>query len=107
MGVGPFFIVLRIGVICTLLSLLDIMVIVIKQLRAEKKLTQSELAKRAHISQPYLTCLERGVKKNPSLTVLNRLAQALGITSGALAEVLAGQLKTYARTASVSDERLP
>jgi transcriptional regulator with XRE-family HTH domain len=29
--------------------------------------------------QPYITMLETGVRKNPSLAVLRRLAQALGV----------------------------
>jgi DNA-binding XRE family transcriptional regulator len=45
--------------------------------RRNKKLSQEELADRAEIHQTYLSGVERG-KRNPSLLVLDRIAQALG-----------------------------
>lgn len=42
-------------------------------------MTQEELAKRARVTQAYVTHLERGIRKNPSLAVLKRLARALGV----------------------------
>lgn len=62
-----------------------------KTLRLHKQLTQAQLAKRARVSQPYIVYLEQGVKRNPSLAVLTRLARALGTTSGAVIEALATQ----------------
>lgn len=38
------------------------------------------LAKRAGVTDAYIAQLETGVRKNPSLTVLKRLAKALGVT---------------------------
>ena len=52
---------------------------VVKMLRETKSLTQIELAKRANVSQGYLAAIERGLKRNPSLEVLRRLAKALGV----------------------------
>ena len=40
-------------------------------------MTQVEIARRARVSQAYITHLERGRKANPSLAVLQRLAKAL------------------------------
>ena len=51
----------------------------IKKLREAKGLTQVQLAERAQIGQGYLAQLEGGIKKNPSLAVLKRLARAVGV----------------------------
>jgi transcriptional regulator with XRE-family HTH domain len=51
----------------------------LKRLRERKGLTQVELAAKARITQPYLAQLESGVRLNPSLDVLKRLAEALGV----------------------------
>ncbi|HEY5988732.1 MAG TPA: helix-turn-helix transcriptional regulator [Streptosporangiaceae bacterium] len=47
--------------------------------RERQSMTQEELAKRARVTQAYVTHLERGIRKNPSLAVLKRLARALGV----------------------------
>ena len=49
-------------------------------------MTQVELAKKAKVAQPYLAQLEAGVRKNPSLEILKRLARALGVPVGELLE---------------------
>jgi transcriptional regulator with XRE-family HTH domain len=46
---------------------------VLRTARKEKGLTQVELAKRATVTNVYLSLLEAGKKKNPSLAVLQRL----------------------------------
>ena len=51
----------------------------LKVLRQAKGLTQVELAEKAGITQAYLAQLEAGVRGNPSLVVIQRLAQALGV----------------------------
>jgi transcriptional regulator with XRE-family HTH domain len=53
---------------------------VIKKLRQARDLTQEQLAKRAGISQAYLSQLEAGEKKYPSLPTLKKLAKALDVT---------------------------
>jgi transcriptional regulator with XRE-family HTH domain len=50
----------------------------LQRLRRSKDLSQEELADRAKIHQTYLSGVERG-KRNPSLLVLGRIAQALGV----------------------------
>ena len=52
----------------------------LKALREEKGLTQDALAKRARLTKPYISQLESGARKNPSLPALERLAKALGIS---------------------------
>lgn len=42
-------------------------------------MTQEQLAKRAGLKQPYVSKLESGLKKNPSLPTLKKLARALGV----------------------------
>ena len=52
---------------------------VIKRLRAQRDMTQEELAKKAGVTQGYIAQLERGLRKNPSLPSLRKLARALGV----------------------------
>ena len=59
---------------------------VIRKLREARGLTQEELAKRAGIKRPYVSHLESGVRKNPSLPTLKKLARALGVPVGELLE---------------------
>lgn len=61
----------------------------LKTLRRDQQLTQAQLAKQARVSQPYIVRLEDGTKTNPSLTVLRRLAKALGVTTAELLDALA------------------
>lgn len=64
-----------------------------KTLRLHKQLTQTQLAKRARVSQPYIVYLEQGVKRNPSLAVLQRLAKVLGVPTSAVIDALSGHTK--------------
>jgi transcriptional regulator with XRE-family HTH domain len=59
---------------------------VLRTLREQKGLTQDQVAKRAGVTKPYLSQLESGARKNPSLPVLKRLAKALGVPVTALLE---------------------
>jgi transcriptional regulator with XRE-family HTH domain len=49
----------------------------LQKLRRERGLSQEELADRANIHQTYLSGVERG-NRNPTVTVLQRIAEALG-----------------------------
>jgi transcriptional regulator with XRE-family HTH domain len=42
-------------------------------------MTQRDLAAKAKVTQGYVAQLEMGMKKNPSLDILKRLAKALGV----------------------------
>ena len=55
----------------------------IKALRKQRGLTQVELADRANISRSYLAGVE-GDRYNPSVDTLQKIASALGTTSGVL-----------------------
>jgi transcriptional regulator with XRE-family HTH domain len=50
---------------------------VIRELRRASALSQRELAHKADVTGAYIAQLETGVKKNPSLDILKRLACAL------------------------------
>ncbi len=58
----------------------------LRQLRDAKNLTQEELARRAELHRVYITQLETGAQKNPSLDTLHRLAKALGVSVAELLE---------------------
>jgi len=49
----------------------------IKDLRKQRKLSITELAKRAGVSKSYLSYIERDVQKNPSLQFLSKIATTL------------------------------
>ena len=51
----------------------------IQQKRESKGMTQRDLAAKAKVTQGYVAQLEMGMKKNPSLDILKRLAKALGV----------------------------
>ena len=50
----------------------------VKRLREAKGWTQADLATKANVN-PYITMLEGGKRKTPSLAALQRLAKALGV----------------------------
>jgi transcriptional regulator with XRE-family HTH domain len=52
---------------------------VIKRLRESKGLSQKALATRAKVTDAYIAMIETGKRKNPSLPVLRRIAQVLGV----------------------------
>jgi transcriptional regulator with XRE-family HTH domain len=52
--------------------------------REAQGLTQRDLAKKAKVTGAYVAMIETGVRKNPSLAILNRLAKALGVPVTAL-----------------------
>jgi len=56
----------------------------LKRLRIANGLTQVILAKRTRVTQGYIAQLERGLQKDPSLTVIRRLAKALKVSVGEL-----------------------
>lgn len=62
----------------------------LRKLRRQRGLTQERLAELAELSTPYVSHLERGSKK-PSMAVLVRLADCLGVTVDRL---LSGNQKT-------------
>ena len=51
----------------------------IRTLREQQRLTQVELARKSHLTQPALSRIEEGHVQQPRLSVLKRLAKALGV----------------------------
>jgi transcriptional regulator with XRE-family HTH domain len=51
----------------------------IKERREGLGLTREQLATKAKVTTAYVSMLEAGKRKNPSLPVLHRLARALGV----------------------------
>jgi len=58
----------------------------LKKLRLKNGLTQEELGKKVGVSDAYITMLETGARKNPSLDLLKRLAKALKVKVAELVE---------------------
>lgn len=58
----------------------------IKMVREAKGWSQEELAERAELHRTYVSGVERGVR-NPTITVLERLALALKVSIGSLTDV--------------------
>jgi transcriptional regulator with XRE-family HTH domain len=51
----------------------------LRRIREDRGLTQEQVAQKAGVTKQYITMLERGARKTPSLPVLKRLAKALGV----------------------------
>jgi transcriptional regulator with XRE-family HTH domain len=52
---------------------------VIWRLREREDMTQEQLAQKAGVTQGYIAQLEGGLRRNPSLPTLKKLARALGV----------------------------
>ena len=57
----------------------------LRELRREKSLSQEDLAHDANIHRTYISDLERGAR-NPTITIVEKLANALGVTASRLLE---------------------
>lgn len=62
----------------------------IRKMREKVGLTQNQLAKQAGITPAYLCGLETGKRSNPSIVVIQRLADALNVTVSDLLEQKVG-----------------
>ncbi len=58
----------------------------LKALRKRQGMSQAALADRVKVSDAYIAMLETGIRKNPSLPVLRRLAKALKVKVAELLE---------------------
>ncbi|KQL45580.1 hypothetical protein AN963_10975 [Brevibacillus choshinensis] len=56
----------------------------IQELRMQKGLSMSELAERSGVTKSYLNALERGIKTNPSIQILEKIAGVLDMELGSL-----------------------
>lgn len=55
----------------------------LRRLRLEKGMSQEELGFEANSNRTYVSDIERAIR-NPTITVVERLARALGVTPGSL-----------------------
>lgn len=58
----------------------------LKKFREAQGLTQEQLGKKVGVADAYITMLESGVRQNPSIDLLKRLAKALKVKVGELLE---------------------
>jgi transcriptional regulator with XRE-family HTH domain len=59
----------------------------LRALREERGWSQEEFADRAGLHRTYVSAVERGVR-NPTLSVLDRLAKALGVSMADLVQTI-------------------
>jgi len=52
----------------------------LRKIRKKKRIGLNMLARKAKLNAAYLSALERGVKDNPSKKVMDKLAEALGVS---------------------------
>ncbi|MDQ0254397.1 transcriptional regulator with XRE-family HTH domain [Evansella vedderi] len=52
---------------------------IIKKRRKERGISLSELSRMTGVSKSYLSYIERGMKKNPSIDVIKRIFQSLNL----------------------------
>lgn len=50
----------------------------LKRIRTQKQMSQGDIARSLNVDRGYISNIENG-KKNPTLSTLSRLAQALGV----------------------------
>ncbi|WP_209122891.1 helix-turn-helix domain-containing protein [Alkalihalobacillus sp. BA299] len=60
----------------------------IRELRKRKGMSLDRLSELSGISKSYLSYIERGLQTNPSISVLEKMAQALGVELVFLIEVM-------------------
>jgi transcriptional regulator with XRE-family HTH domain len=58
----------------------------IRAIRETQGLSQKEVAEAAGIDQSYLSMIESGQRRNPGMSIMSRLAQALQVSMDELAE---------------------
>lgn len=56
----------------------------LQELRMRKGLSMSELAERSGVTKSYVNALERGIKTNPSIQILEKISAVLEIEAGVL-----------------------
>ncbi|WP_042461055.1 helix-turn-helix domain-containing protein [Neobacillus dielmonensis] len=75
----------------------------IQQLRHERNLTLTQLAKKTEISKSYLSHIERSIQANPSIEVLAKIAAALDVDIKNLLSPESLISKPYAKKEPIKD----
>ncbi len=70
----------------------------LKQLREMRGLSQNELAKRAGVSHPVVSDLERGIREDMTVSTAKALARALGVSL----EMLVGDVDSETEAAALA-----
>jgi XRE family transcriptional regulator of biofilm formation len=78
----------------------------IHQLRTQNGITLSELAERAGISKSYLSSIERNLKQNPSIQVMEKIALVLQVDLKNLLQLNGGATKPTVTEESPDQEFL-
>ncbi len=68
----------------------------VRRLRAERELTQEDFATDSGFDRGYISGVERGVR-NPSILVLERIANALGVDVAELLDAAKAQMFASAK----------
>jgi len=55
----------------------------LKKLRLKKKMSQGDISRKLNVDRAYISSIENG-RMNPTLSTLEKLAEALGISSSEL-----------------------
>lgn len=71
------------------MDLKEVMAVNLRRMRHDKDMTQEELADRAGLSTRYVGAIERA-NVSASVTILGKIAEALGVEPGELVNVSAG-----------------
>ncbi|MFD1674164.1 helix-turn-helix domain-containing protein [Alicyclobacillus fodiniaquatilis] len=53
---------------------------VLQSIRQERRMSLSEVAERAGIAKSYLSNIERDIQMNPSIQILNKICNVLGVS---------------------------
>ncbi|MBC7766288.1 MAG: helix-turn-helix transcriptional regulator [Hyphomonadaceae bacterium] len=56
----------------------------LREIRMQKRMTQRVLARRASVTQAYISQIENNIKQNVGVIVLKRIASALGVDAAML-----------------------
>jgi len=78
----------------------------LRRLRQEMGISQEELAHRADIDRTYVSALERA-KYNPTVGMIGRLAEALGVLPARLLQLPSERPRAGARAAGRQRSRVP
>jgi XRE family transcriptional regulator of biofilm formation len=74
----------------------------IRRLREQKGITLSELAEQAGVSKSYLSGMERNLKQNPSIHIIEKLSDVLGVD----VETIIETKNTYVNNEQIENEWL-
>lgn len=78
----------------------------LKQLREDRKMTLRDVEEKAHISNAYLSQVERGERSTPTMKILIKLAEVYGVKVSVLNNKAEEELKSKIEELKNETERL-